>query len=662
MPIKDDLALETAKVALGPLSSLINAAIEPKVNRVREWASNKDLKGQLEPERLAKSLEEYLTSLAIRVSKMNSICFPQSKLDIEEAYEPLFVSCLNNRDEKRISVDELIANIEKSFTLIDGAGMGKSTFSKYLVSKILFKSERIPIFYELRKSKPGDDLVDNIAKELDPLGYSVFSRGVFFELLKQGKFIIVLDGFDEVVLSQQHAASDQITELSEKGIKNTLVLTSRPQEVVPSIMDGEVYNFADFSAEQAKGLIRRLDKVSNNSFGEKLIDEFESVPDKFLQNPLLVSLLYTTFGTNNSIADRISTFYDEVYDALYKGHDLKSKNGFRREKLSGLDIEDFRVLLRAMCFQMVVTRKASFNTFSEAIDYVNQAVKASKINPTSTANFVSDLQNAVPLVQKDGHELRFMHKTIVEYFAAEYIVYKPDSRILLQKMFDSNSFSAFSSVFDFVYELSSELYDEVVTKFHANKLMEAITWPSTQSELVLRSSMYIKSNYISLWPVDEYTKTEKIGHDGTYREDFDIGKAFKHLNEGIEVFNAGSVCSRVKVAIDGVEYYLAILTSPKDVKFHQIAYKKLTDELLRELPKEEDFKALLTELGECNWTLLDEGNVSFLSRFDLISHKCSQPHLSPSPNRIFSREKIESFMDTLQAQEDMYAELDDLLS
>lgn len=134
----------------------------------------------------------------------------------------------------------------------------------------------------MRKSKQDIELLESIARELDPLG-KVFSREIFYELIKEGKFVIVLDGFDEVEFERQSDVAEQINEISVKGKRNSLILTTRPQELVPNILNSHSYKFSAFTLEQAKKLILRLDDISGLNIGERLVLQLRSVPNDFLK-------------------------------------------------------------------------------------------------------------------------------------------------------------------------------------------------------------------------------------------------------------------------------------------------------------------------------------------------------------------------------------------
>lgn len=124
MAFEEKLALEAAKPAIG----LVSALIGPKIEKLRKWVEGRELKSQLNPDMLSETLDSYLNSLASRVSVISSICFPQKEFSIERAYEPLFIEEIHTYDDKKLSVEKIVNNIEKSCLIIDSAGMGKSTF------------------------------------------------------------------------------------------------------------------------------------------------------------------------------------------------------------------------------------------------------------------------------------------------------------------------------------------------------------------------------------------------------------------------------------------------------------------------------------------------------------------------------------------------------
>jgi hypothetical protein len=591
----DGVENRVAAEALKPAAGFIAAALGPKIEKVKAWAQERELKGKLDPQVLSEIMRDYLVKLSVRTSEITSITFPQLKLNIHEAYEPLSVREIKqySGQAKIVPIDDVLSPSKRAVMIVDGAGMGKSTFSKYIVAKLLFKSDRIPIFFELRKVNPDIGVVENFASELDFPG-NKFNRDLFYKLLELGKFYVVLDGFDEVKVDHQAQLAREIQALSEKCSDNTLLLTSRPQDVMPELVNSISLEFSPFTIDQAKSLIDRYDRISGLDVGARLKEEIGSVPKKLLESPLLVSLLYRTFGVNKSIADRASTFYDEIYSALYKGHDLVNKSGYAREKKSNLDFESFRKLLRALCYYMMLNRKVSLESWNEAISYISKAASISSVNPASSSEFLDDLLLTVPLMQRDGVEYRFFHKTILEYFAAEYIVFDGKSGELLEKIFLSKLAPSFDKVFDFVADIDSVLFGSVVTRKFAEEAQSVLNrFEGVPCEIV--SAFLCMDIKLGLWSEKENGQ-RMPGH----KELVLGGEALKHE------FNA---VTWAHGTLNGEKYFCGMSYVKKYENFHFRAWEKISSPVESYKPKQRgkyNFDDLYAALGENVWVAVDE--------------------------------------------------------
>lgn len=650
--IEQKIALETFK----PTTGFISALLEPKIKQVKQWSEERELHGKLEPENLAKVVGTYLHKISHRVSTITTIAFPLQKLNITEAYEPLFIELFNKgKNVGKYTVESILESDKKSSLIIDSAGMGKSTFSKYLITQVLFKSSRIPIFLELRKVNKETGLIESLASELDMIGHP-FSRDLFSLLTKLGKFIIILDGFDEVAVDLQYELSNQIYDLSFKGGENILLLTSRPQEAIPELVNGNTYKFSQFTKDQAESLVTRYDSISGLDVGARLIKEIDCVPTRFIETPLLVSLLYRTFGTNNSIADRICTFYDEIYQALYKGHDLMNKNGYTREKKSKLDFEDFRRLLRALCYYMSISRKTSFETYSEAISYIDKAVEISSVKPTSSSMFLDDLLVAVPLMQKDGCEYKFLHKTILEFFSAEYIIYRNDSLTLAKKIFNSKLCSSFEKIFDFIYDISPSLFENSIIKYHAEKIL-SIKCGDNINERVINTLIYLKGCKVGLWEKSKYSRESG---DCLF---FDTSSTLSDFEEGYFRVNWRSA------TVNGIDYYLAFKFTDIRSNFHKQAWHQLSEEINIDRTKVNcDLAVVHQSLSINEWVTLTSDLACKLSKSDEFTLEAANAIVHNRVNvedfepRVLSLNKAKEIINRLNRENEIDSEFNSFLS
>lgn len=456
-------------VAAKSTTGIITTLFGPKIDRLKENIIDKDAKAYADKNFNA-IFEKYLLSLHEQCKYIKTIVFPHRELLLEALYEPLYLKKVNNvfhgrnkKEEKQIDLLNLILNqsIQKNLTIIDNAGMGKSTFSKYLVLKILENQDfkKIPIFLELRKINKEISLIDYIMNQINDNSSHHININIFKKLLERKQFIFIFDGFDEVTKENSEKLGKDISDFSLKYNENIIILTTRNQEFIPSLNKGELYNFSILTNNQIEALILRFDSTVDIDIGKKLInhENFKALDFNLFRTPLMVGLLYKAFGYNNTIDKDITVFYDELFNALYKGHDL-TKAGFSRIKSSNLDIEKFRNLFRAFSFTSLYENKSYFSNQSEALETIKKASSLASIKLDNNGGFFNDLNESVPLLVRDGLEYKFIHKTISEFFAAEFLTYSEISDDLFNKINSNKLEKYFEKSFEFLYKINSSLY------------------------------------------------------------------------------------------------------------------------------------------------------------------------------------------------------------
>jgi NACHT domain len=459
-----------AGVAAGPAKGFVDALVGPTINKVRNWSLEREVRAQLRPERLEQSLERYLRRTLTSAASIQSVVFPQHELPLLQSYEPLLLQPVAPRkgDRRFLLAADLLANLGH-VTIIDQAGMGKTTYSKYLLTRVCERTDKIPILFNLRNYEAGEPLVKALLRELHELDKE-FGQKLFERLLIAGKFFIILDGFDEVGSNWQSDVRLAIETFAVKCGGSRIVLTTRPQANVPILAGGFQYQFVKLNTQQAHSLIRRYDKFAGIEVGERLIAQLDLVPDELLQTPLLVALLYRTFGANNTVASKITAFYSDTFEALFRGHDL-TKAGFHRRKECGLDFDTFRRALQLLAFHAVVKRKISWRSEEDLVEFMETVLQGQPRERTLARKIANDLLMAVPFLVRDGAEFRFIHRTFAEYFAAEFIARHPDSTPLLKKLRERDDWYRNEVVFNHINELSPALTRRVFTLPAANALL-----------------------------------------------------------------------------------------------------------------------------------------------------------------------------------------------
>jgi len=169
------------KVAVGAgvksAEGIVKIFFESKINNLKQHLREQYIEKQISSSNIEKIFSSYITNIYKQCNDLETIMFPQRTIEIESIYEPLAlepldrnhenIKSINSSYERDIIHDDLVSNL----TILDTAGMGKSTFCKNIVVKVIKNTQhtKIPIFVELRKAQE-QTLIQYIINDIN-LGY-----------------------------------------------------------------------------------------------------------------------------------------------------------------------------------------------------------------------------------------------------------------------------------------------------------------------------------------------------------------------------------------------------------------------------------------------------------------------------------------------------------
>lgn len=415
-------------------------------------------------------IEEYLKEAYQRNKYMNTIVFNRETNTIDDLYVPLTIVKNGKSYREKIVIDEDMENIFEKLhriLIIDTAGMGKSTLAKFAYLKCLEKNYGIPFLIELRKLEKGKSLLQYICDELRLSRKELTPEDIRF-IVEKGEFIFFLDGYDEISKEDKEEITEEIRKFIVEFSGNSFLLTSREDESINMFSDFEKYHIRPLDKNEAYELIRKYDK--NGELAERLIKEIESneqyeILEEFLENPLMVSLLYCSYHYKGKIQYKKHLFYRQVYDALYEGHDIVKGSSLIHTKESKLDIEDFNWLLSIVGYLSIRQNKISFYR-NEILKIIKQAIGLMNYHEEISENdFLEDLLHAVPILVKDGIEYKWAHKSFAEYYAAYFICFieKDHENQIIYSIMNSSNNLDYHNVLDFCYDMDPKMARETIT-------------------------------------------------------------------------------------------------------------------------------------------------------------------------------------------------------
>jgi NACHT domain len=341
---------------------------------------------------------------------------------------------------KIVDDDDLIRELPslKSVVVEGSGGSGKSMFMRYLFVSLCENTfGKLPIFIELRNMNTVStkDLLAFMYHSITGPG-AVLTREQFDSGLKSGSYCIILDGFDEVDVDQRSHIEKQILDLRELFPELVIIVSSRPDpdNRFQSWTKFHVCRVQPMTQKQVTELIEKLDYDSQikRKFLKSLKDSLFTTHESFLSNPLLCIMMLITFEQHGHIPDKMHIFYEHAFDALFFRHDAAKEGGYRRKTYGDLKIDEFRDCLSAFCIVSYSKERFSF-TSAEVRETINKAAALER-KEINCADFLSDLVESVCLLQMEGLQYQFTHRSFQEYFAACFIARSPN--IPLPSMLD----------------------------------------------------------------------------------------------------------------------------------------------------------------------------------------------------------------------------------
>ncbi len=378
--------------------------------------------------RFGRGFSRYLSETLERYSKFKTLINRYDAIELDDNYVPSRIKA----GTEVFRSDEFFATLsEKRRFIVEGtAGLGKTLFIRQLLRHtILDEKQYIPILFELRNLHLDNSktLTANLVKQVADY-IPGFNEDHFRFGLESGKFVIFLDGIDEISLEDRTRYASEILDLAYRFTETPILLSTRPDDFY---LPWEVFRVArlmPMTREQTVLMLSKLqfDPEVKEKFIQKITPEYFSEHAEFLSVPLLATLMLLTYSEFAAVPDKTHVFYEQAYQTLFHKHDF-IKGAYSRKIESGLDVERFREALAAFCFISYLQERFSFLQY-QIIEDIRSALSLARVECDHEA-FLQDLLVTVCLLQRDGNQITFIHRSFQEYFAALFISKSPPSEI-----------------------------------------------------------------------------------------------------------------------------------------------------------------------------------------------------------------------------------------
>jgi DNA-binding Xre family transcriptional regulator/DNA replication protein DnaC len=340
--------------------------------------------------------------------------------------------------------------LEKAMDVIDqhhhlfiegGSGYGKSTLMSYLAMECCKKHWQpnlIPVLIELGRLEKSEEIDFNLnAKLQKTLEQGEATIDIF---LQSGKFLLLLDGLDEVSTALRQKIISEV----ESCLANRILITCRS-----SIQDYRIpRQFKFFEVSKFNDRLQRqfidnwfLAAEEVNSPLNKLIALQESCSaydlwrrvycDNRLRDlcttPLLLSLICFIYSSKGSLPDTRSNIYERAIDVLLIQWDSQRvfKTRIESTVYQALDLNSKKYILTEIAYRMFLQESNFIQASKDQL--LNWIVGVQKVQENES-NIILDgiAADHGILIQSAIGQWKFLHLGFQEYFSSQWLLKNRD--------------------------------------------------------------------------------------------------------------------------------------------------------------------------------------------------------------------------------------------
>ncbi len=375
----------------------------------------------------------------------------------------------------------LTQDSQKHLVLLGDYGMGKTSFMRHYAAKLAAdilkdgKMRRFPVLISLTNTSLRHGGIDKSIGDFLSKNIGV-KKEVFDELVRRGKVVFLLDGFDEMgylgTLDQRIKQLNEIWQLPQKN--NKVVISGRPSYFFKEEELKEAFNVKEDETYNAP---------TENPYFERLtlqlleIEAIEASIQKYYKDEELTSKYMAFIQSNRSILDlcrrpQLMHLVRDMLPELLANHEQEKLNASELMKLylnrwierqiskkivSAVEdkrkekfVLNFFTDLAALYYEKEVEQMPA-ETILELLKEKMQVLQLERIEE------IEGLQNEMLngfLIERRSDEFKFVHKSFKEYLVAQKILQLIEKKDFKHPLILEKDWTL--EIIDFVY-LSMEI-------------------------------------------------------------------------------------------------------------------------------------------------------------------------------------------------------------
>ncbi|MDZ8050344.1 MAG: NACHT domain-containing protein [Aulosira sp. ZfuVER01] len=547
-----------------------------------------------------------LDSIYANVNVLESVKAKKQKT-IEEilthlSSENLSFSRLNYRvSTKSLAAVDALKHYKK--LLIWGSpGAGKTTFLKHLAMYAAnLEQQPIPIFISLKAFAEEEDklsLIDLINREF--VKFISEPSQIIQELLELGRFLILLDGLDEVAETESNRIYRNINTLVEQYSKNIFVLTCRSGASDYTFEHFTEVEIADFNENQVVLFVKKWFESSQEpQLAEKFLAELgRNISIKELTtSPLLLTMLCLVFEDNYDFPRNRYLLTEDAVNILLRKWDASRR--IERNSVNKFNLPYQRKvnLLSQIAYEAFHQEPQKHFWHQRELERLieNYLENILEIAPETLAGDSQEILRTIEanhglLIKQAQDFYSFSHLTFQEYFVAHHIVERRNTETLNEVIKQHLTNRQWREVFLMISgrlantdEFLKLIFRQINTLVVENKaLQDMLTWLDDVTTLHAVKSSSWRAFYLLVDQVFELYSNLQTKVD--YNLAQELAVSLKEVNKERKRIYPRSLLS--DFAFNLVDFHANLISTKTSEKGFES--QKLSPLLKKELPASDD--------------------------------------------------------------------------
>ncbi|MEM6254092.1 MAG: NACHT domain-containing protein [Cyanobacteria bacterium P01_D01_bin.156] len=346
--------------------------------------------------------------------------------------------------------DGLVVARECPYLMVLGSpGIGKSIFLKKLglhafADNDSAKDKQIPILIELNRLEQSQFNLKNIIHQVLFKQKHPNSRAYVEHYLRQGSFLLLLDGLDEVSETQRGILVQHVQEFIENFPKNQVVISCRTAAHYFSFTQFVDVVVAEFSDAQVRSFLDNWFEAHTNYATKQavflwdFINQRNNAPLKELaRTPLLLTYLCLVFESVAECPATRNLLYAQVLNLFLK--DWEQQKNLSVAEHPQLPLYLQKQLLSEIAYETFKAEQLFIpQTYlrQKVLTFLKDHISAnSDIDPDSFLQHLATRQGL--LAERFQDRWSFSHLTLQEYLVAQFIIHNAQTDFLLNEFLTS---------------------------------------------------------------------------------------------------------------------------------------------------------------------------------------------------------------------------------